>query len=77
MKKNFASFIGGFANNNFELVASFSILHSITIALTVKPWFLQDACWLKIITTGARPFFPPVLFTEVQLLPSESLEAPL
>lgn len=74
MKKNFVSFIGGFANNNFELVASFSILHSITIALTL----VSARCLLvKDNYHWGSSFFPPVLFTEVQLLPSESLEAPL
>lgn len=60
-------------------MASCSVSPSITVALTEKT-VVSAACLLdrasaKIITTGVSVFY--IWFTEVQLLPSVSLEAPV
>lgn len=77
-KKRFTSFVGGFVYNP-ECMASCSVSHGITVALTEKTVLsstcLLDRASLKIITTGVSVFY--IWFTEVQLLPSVSLEAPV
>lgn len=78
IKKSFSSLVSDLVENNPEHVASCSVSHSVTLALTEKT--LVSARYLLDRASLSRDKLPlefvfHIPFTEVQLLPSVSLEA--